>query len=340
MKIGRNDPCPCGSGRKFKTCCHDRQVSSEHPSEATEVIEKVRRLIEGRSFSSLNELQAFTDLFMRQRNRAPLDDFQGLSPDLMHRILDFPFDSPELVTYAPVVAGDAKAPILTLFGMLAEAIGEQGLKPTATGNLPRIVCQETASVYWGDEAVRKDGRFVHISKEEDFSHLHVTRLIAELAGLIKKYRGRFILSRECRRSVAEHGLGGVYPRLLLSYVRDFNWAYRDGFPDLGFIQRSFLFTLYLLNMHGGEWLTEVFYEDAFLRAFPRLLSEVEPTPYSTPEKTVRSCYTWRALVNFSDFLGLAEVESTVKDLYGGLYRVKKRPLLAEAVHFTFRSNET
>lgn len=21
MKIGRNDPCPCGSGRKFKKCC-------------------------------------------------------------------------------------------------------------------------------------------------------------------------------------------------------------------------------------------------------------------------------------------------------------------------------
>jgi uncharacterized protein YecA (UPF0149 family) len=21
-RIGRNDPCPCGSGRKFKRCCH------------------------------------------------------------------------------------------------------------------------------------------------------------------------------------------------------------------------------------------------------------------------------------------------------------------------------
>lgn len=21
-KVGRNDPCPCGSGRKYKTCCH------------------------------------------------------------------------------------------------------------------------------------------------------------------------------------------------------------------------------------------------------------------------------------------------------------------------------
>lgn len=23
IKVGRNDPCPCGSGRKFKTCCHN-----------------------------------------------------------------------------------------------------------------------------------------------------------------------------------------------------------------------------------------------------------------------------------------------------------------------------
>lgn len=21
-RVGRNDPCPCGSGRKFKKCCH------------------------------------------------------------------------------------------------------------------------------------------------------------------------------------------------------------------------------------------------------------------------------------------------------------------------------
>jgi hypothetical protein len=23
-KIGRNDPCPCGSGRKYKNCCADK----------------------------------------------------------------------------------------------------------------------------------------------------------------------------------------------------------------------------------------------------------------------------------------------------------------------------
>ena len=27
-KVGRNDPCPCGSGRKYKKCCLDRTASA------------------------------------------------------------------------------------------------------------------------------------------------------------------------------------------------------------------------------------------------------------------------------------------------------------------------
>jgi uncharacterized protein YchJ len=25
VKIGRNDPCPCGSGKKYKKCCLDKE---------------------------------------------------------------------------------------------------------------------------------------------------------------------------------------------------------------------------------------------------------------------------------------------------------------------------
>lgn len=28
MKIGRNEPCPCGSGRKYKHCCLDKQQAT------------------------------------------------------------------------------------------------------------------------------------------------------------------------------------------------------------------------------------------------------------------------------------------------------------------------
>lgn len=28
QKIGRNDPCPCGSGKKYKSCCQQKKASS------------------------------------------------------------------------------------------------------------------------------------------------------------------------------------------------------------------------------------------------------------------------------------------------------------------------
>jgi len=32
MKIGRNDPCSCGSGIKYKKCCMDKDDQEEHES--------------------------------------------------------------------------------------------------------------------------------------------------------------------------------------------------------------------------------------------------------------------------------------------------------------------
>ncbi|MED4986482.1 SEC-C metal-binding domain-containing protein, partial [Geobacillus stearothermophilus] len=29
MAIGRNDPCPCGSGKKYKKCCMNKQQERE-----------------------------------------------------------------------------------------------------------------------------------------------------------------------------------------------------------------------------------------------------------------------------------------------------------------------
>ena len=31
-KIGRNQPCPCGSGRKYKRCCRDRDRAADVPA--------------------------------------------------------------------------------------------------------------------------------------------------------------------------------------------------------------------------------------------------------------------------------------------------------------------
>ncbi len=55
MKAGRNDPCPCGSGKKYKHCCYatdsvkheepvvEADAAEEPEDEETEAIEQRRR---------------------------------------------------------------------------------------------------------------------------------------------------------------------------------------------------------------------------------------------------------------------------------------------------------
>jgi hypothetical protein len=331
--VGVNDPCPCGSGLKYKKCCLGRDETASPPSPHDEFVADLRQVAQGNEFDSQEDAQAFLDKFMRQRNSAPRDEFHGLSPEQMFRLLHFPFDSLKLVTFPTCLDTQPSAPILTLFQLLSEAIGDQGLKQTATGNLPQRFLREAGLAYWGEEGYREHTRFGNIRTEPDFYDMHVTRIVAELAGLVRKYKGKFILSRECRKLMREHGLVSIYPRLLRTYAEEFNWGYRDVYPDIDFIQRSFLFTLYLLNLYGDEWRPDSFYEDAFLRAFPIVMGEVPPLSFSTPEETVRHCYSWRCFKGFAEFLGLAEIERESDDLFERRFRLRKLPLLDEAVTF-------
>jgi hypothetical protein len=254
----------------------------------------------------------------------------------MHRLLYFPFDSPRLVTFPTVLASPPSAPIMTLFTLLAEAIGDNGLKPTATGNLPRNFCREAALTFWGEEEYREQTRFGGINTELDFGELHVTRLVAELAGLVRKYDGKFILGRECRKVLAEQGPAGIYPRLFRAFVEKYEWGYRDRYPELPLVQHSFLYTLFLLKKHGAEWRSSQFYTDAFLRAFPKLLRDVpQDIEYLTPARMVHGCFTLRALEHFAGLLGLAEIERDCANRYSREFQIRKLPLLEQAVRFHF-----
>jgi hypothetical protein len=55
MKIGRNDPCPCGSGRKYKNCCLEDQGSGLPPEGPAGVFAEIRQAMQGRQFTSLEE---------------------------------------------------------------------------------------------------------------------------------------------------------------------------------------------------------------------------------------------------------------------------------------------
>jgi len=68
-KIGRNDPCPCGSGKKYKKCCLAK------PGSAQAIIDEIAEAAEEQPFSSLEEINAFAKQRMNQRNQRALDEF-------------------------------------------------------------------------------------------------------------------------------------------------------------------------------------------------------------------------------------------------------------------------
>ena len=62
--IGRNDPCPCGSGRKYKLCCLAKDAKAEQ-----EAIEIAQRRLENPFVSG--KAEAFRRAIDRVRDYDP-----------------------------------------------------------------------------------------------------------------------------------------------------------------------------------------------------------------------------------------------------------------------------
>ena len=256
-------------------------------------------------FETLEEARAALDRIMNRRNRTPLSEFCGLTPHQMHQFLYSPFDSPEAAVFS-TKADCRAAPVYRLFLMLADALRDKGLKATVTGNLPRNFCRRAADAYFEDTEPDLKGFFTSLHSETDFSDLYCLRVVAQGVGLIRKYHGRFFLTKRAIRGLERDEHGELFLRLFQAYAPRFNWAYRDGSSELGIVQHSFLFSLFILQKYGHEPRPEGFYAERFLRAFPMALEAIKEPPFGTAEEYVSSCYRIRCIDRFAWFFGLVE----------------------------------
>ncbi|WP_024327837.1 hypothetical protein [Thioalkalivibrio sp. AKL19] len=240
-------------------------------------------------------------------NARPLDDFAGLSPEQMGALLYSPFEHPELVSFAEGVAECPTTVMSVLFRVLADTIrAEGGIPLTPKGNLPlRVVADAWAAV----EAAGLEPEWHPGSrrKEDDFPELHVTRLLVQMSGLGRKYRGRLQLTRSTQQKIERGDWASIFRELLRWHTREFNWAYQDGYPPLPTVQQGALFSLYLLARFGDEWRPVSFYIDAFERAFPVALDEADEYdgPFSAQE-VLRNVWPLRTFMRFAHPFGLIE----------------------------------
>ncbi len=335
MKTGRNDLCPCGSGKKYKHCCLTTRADPQQPGLAQSILDEITAAAAQQPVSTLEELNAFASQVTNQRNRSALAEFCGLTPDQMTHMLYTPFTSPETVRFSTGMQPVEDAEIMQVFITLVEAIGETGLKATATGNLPLKFCKAMAQQLQENKDDNDPRRMLigGIRSEKDLEVLHCTRLVAQLTGLIRKYRGKFVLTRKCRDMLAGEDYDNLYFELFKAYSTKFNWGYRDGYPEAEIVQLSFLYTLFLLLKYGDVQRSQKFYEDKFLTAFPMALEMFPEPSYSSAEEEARHCYFLRSLDRFANFFGLAELKPESQELFRRSYVIEKSALLDRFVAF-------
>lgn len=89
-KVGRNDPCPCGSGKKYKHCCMRKDQTAQRNTvrlrRAKDTLpQKLWRFATQRRFAA--DLTAGYSLFWN--NRYQMDDLQYMEPQLRWRFIDW-----------------------------------------------------------------------------------------------------------------------------------------------------------------------------------------------------------------------------------------------------------
>jgi hypothetical protein len=331
MKLGRNDPCSCGSGKKFKRCCMDN-VSKQQAA----VLDDFSNILAMNPNLTEDELNIAIEHKMDERNNKPDAAFCGLSPTQMFNWLYAPFN--ELTDITINTPDDlASCPVICyLEVILNEAMQNDGsFKSTKTGNLPvKIVKQANALL--PQFAVAKFNTPESISpyaglNEDKFDALHYTRILAEIAGLIYRRSGSYHIKKSVQKTYQKEGVQAFFKPMLEAATSKYNWGYFDGWDQDIDLKTFWVFMLWRLQNHAcvNQLLKEV------NTAFPDLLSELPSYGYFTGEQLLSILIKTRFIDRFLQFWGFVLMDP--KQGFNGEntpQKVEVQPLLTQTFKFS------
>jgi hypothetical protein len=172
----------------------------------------------------------------------------------MANLLYQPFESPHPITFNEQWFPEQSTALL-LFDELASGIGKEGVKATIRGNLPIQLCRDILANTPEDLLLRPP----RIRSETEFDELHTIRIVGELAGLIEQKKNRFSLTPLGQELIQAEHRAQLFHTLFKAYATEYNWGYRDFYPDADIIQTAWLFSLYCLSIFGQQWRPCRFY---------------------------------------------------------------------------------
>lgn len=304
MKLGRNDPCHCGSGKKYKHCCL-HSVSNQQ----NQIMAEVDALLAMNPNLTIDEINLVLNRRMQDRNNQPLSDFCGISPNQMNNWINAPFDKLQGLTINTPSDFSASPVMRYLQLILDEAMSNDGsFKATAKGNLPlKIVNQANALL--PEFAVSQFDINISISEfagrnEDDFYALHYTRVLAEVCGIIYLRSGRYHVKKAAQKQYQTSGLQVFFKPMLEAAIKSYNWGYMDRYEYDVDLRLFWAFMLWRIQSHSSlEQLV-----DEVVLAFPDLLPTVPNDAYFEPKKYLGNLIELRFLSRFLGFWGFVVVD--------------------------------
>jgi hypothetical protein len=304
MKVGRNDQCSCGSGKKYKRCCMDAKAKQH-----TEVLDDISQTMAMNPNLSMDDLNLVIQRQTAERNNRPNKDFCGLTPTQMANWLYAPFS--ELKDVNITTPEDlATSPVMQYLAlMLEDAMQQAGsIKATAKGNLPTKLVKQASKIL-PEFAVAKYQTLPSISEftgsnEDKFNALHYTRVLAELAGILYLKGGRFYVKKAAQKQYQQHGISAFFLPMLEAATSQYNWGYMDAWSSDIDVRTFWLFMLWRLQTHGSMDALN----DDVCRAFPDLLTQLPRDGYCSSQEQLATIIETRFVTRFLQFWGFVTLD--------------------------------
>jgi hypothetical protein len=208
--------------------------------------------------ASIEELNAALQQRAFAINHRPQKEMGNLSPDQVRRLLADDWTGPGgvLRLNSTLTLADLEgSQMLHNARVFLAYLHEQGaLRATATGNLPRAAVKTFIdSMRWRATYIEELLRYSKVINERDAYPLHVLRVVLDLAGLIKKQKGRFSLTRQGAAMMAEERAGALFVLLFRTHFRTLNLGYLDRLPALPDFQQTIAYPLFRLGIEAETW---------------------------------------------------------------------------------------
>ena len=294
-KLGRNDPCHCGSGKKFKQCCIHLTVVPINvvPTPATPPL--------GNHFK---EAQKEAAAYVRRHNTTPLKELAGLSPETMHRLLKGDIAAPNVITWHPKLTDVClQSPAFLVAKTLLQGISNKPVKLTAAGYLPTALVGSAGQAI--DAIYTRELQYMQpvVKKENDAREIETMHYVLDFAGITHTTQTHWQL----KAPLHNYDDAALFKKLFNTYVFSYNWADEDLFTDELDVQFATYFLLYIIAKKPHAFTDEDLCEQ-LLQTFPPLMQQVKAVSANQPQRPhlLRRVLKTRFLQRFLGYWGLVE----------------------------------